>query len=385
MEFTLFDFATSELSHSGYFAWLIKQIDPQANGYSLEVQTTGLEVVNEMLALSSVSTIATLEDVDRCEVVTEKSIPGCRFDIVAFLRLKSGRNIQIIIENKLGAQESSPDQLERYLKRGQEVINPKFQWKDPERHFVYLKADYDYEYLPGSLHDSAGAELPQFRMFNWRRLNDIFGKKEFFDSILKSYSQWISDKHESISKKLIVQNLLSPEQGSELLNDHIGQVTLLKHIFPELLKNKVKNVKKDSLGYHRYYYEGDKIYLIVGTDRGTPWTQLWGWDVRGMDLYYRLQCRFRKGSPEPRLEVKVYNQQEKKDQSVMEKLKEIEKHHYDLIQELNLEDIRLNKRASGGKRELTINSFRLIGTDVTKLQQIENLHEKFLETVGGKP
>jgi hypothetical protein len=61
-KYNIFDFATSELSHSAFFSWLIQQIDPQSD-YGLEVREQGLELVNECLKSHRLETITSLEDI----------------------------------------------------------------------------------------------------------------------------------------------------------------------------------------------------------------------------------------------------------------------------------------------------------------------------------
>ncbi len=380
MTFNLFDFATSELSHSAFYAWLIQQVHPEANGFDREVRETGRELINQMLSLSEASTISDLNEIEKCVVKTERSKNRCRFDIVVFLRLNSGRNIGIIVENKLSSNESRPDQLKTYLEEGEKLIKLEFNVEEPEQHFIYLKADWDYGYTLEGIQNSEGPPQRRFRMINWQTINKIFGERKYSDSILKSYSEWISNKHKSISSKLAIENLLSPQIDENLLNDHISQTTIFRHMFPKLLR-KPQSFEKDKDGYTRYHYdEWGNIFMKLGNEKnGTPWSQLWGWDLGNMDLFYRIQLRPHNGKLEPRLEVKVYSRKEKKDHEVVARVEKLKSQYHNLTAESDLAPMLIPKRSAKGQWELLVTSFRLNGFDIEKLPQIENIHNEFVK------
>jgi|SRR3972149_6494857 len=127
-KYNILDFATSELSHSAFFSWLINQIDPQSD-YSLEVREKGLELVNECLKTHKIKPINGLGDIDSAIVKRELS----HIDIAAFINTKSGRKIGIIIENKVGAQESRKNQLTDYFKEGTKLIEEHFKKAESEK------------------------------------------------------------------------------------------------------------------------------------------------------------------------------------------------------------------------------------------------------------
>ena len=371
-KYNIFDFATSELSHSAFFSWLIKQIDPKSY-YSLEVREKGLELVNECLKTHKIKPINGLGDIDSAIVERELS----HIDITAFIYTKSGRKIGIIIENKVGAQESRKNQLTDYFKEGTKLIEEHFKKAESEKIFIYLKSDYDFD-DPLTRFDSNGNVVTtNFKKIDWREIYKIFEKsKSSEDSILQSYACWIKKKYDSIENKLNVSHLLLPNEGIKLLkNDHIGQVHLIKEIFAKLFGDKKPFCgKKDESGYHRWYYLSD-LYLKLGTDKGSPWSELWfSEESNGLNYFYRLQPNV----PEPLLHARLGCWVS--ENPIAEKQGLYNK-YINLIYKHGLSNLKSKFKFNPNNNESTLSAFNLIGASIEELRRIEELHLDFLSSV----
>jgi len=376
IQHNIFDFATSELSHSAFFAWLIKQIAPDARGYNKEVRDTALKVVNEMLRINGLSPISSLADIESCDVKPEEKGEKVRIDITVYIRSRYGRNIGIIIENKIGAHESRKDQLKDYHETGINLIDEHFKHVDPlcaEKAFVYMKTDYDFEDPLVRRDDSDNCVPTNFKKMNWKAIYGLFGTTRFEDPILRSYSEWIERQHASIATKLNVSCWLSSPDAEDILGqDHIGQVALLKCVFPQLLKGQPSCAGKDKDNYLRFCY-GDNLYISLGSDKGRPWTQLWGgWQMAGAEFFYRLQQRTRQGKPCSLLEAKLCGDNPSQKNTIL--------NIYDpLVRDLFPKGITdANTCFIPTDWETTMGAFVLVGSDIATLKHIEILHERFV-------
>jgi len=391
MKNNIFDFATSELSHSGFFAWLISQIDPGSSGYDKAVRTKGLELVNKMFEKYAFNPIPSLKDIESATVEREESVRRgkSRIDIIAYIRLKDGTNIGLVIENKVGADESSRNQLADYHKDGTELIKKHFYHEASDKVFIYLKSDYDFEdplvrFKLDKNTDRVLATKPtRFRKIDWRDLYTLFQNTlSTPDSILKSYSRWIKKKHDSIQSKLDLSRLLSKIEGAKLLKDHIGQVQLIKNIFKKHFSKKHPIFAgRDHNNYTRYYYSRDpQFFLKLGFDQGgTQWTQVWFPRVGKageIGFFYEVKVRTIRGGDEPfiRAEVGYWGKKNK----VNEKRK-INTAYANLIPKYNLEQIRCNFQFKANKKVSSLYAFELVGHNIQTLQKIEDLTDDFLK------
>jgi hypothetical protein len=370
MENNIFDFATSELSHSAFFAWLISQIAPKSD-YHADVSEKGLELVNECLIISGNSTINKLEDIDKIVVKRELS----HIDIVVFIRAKNNRKIGIIIENKVGAQESRKRQLLDYFEEGQKLIDGYFKNEKNEKVFIYLKSDYDYDDPLVRFDSKRKLISTNFKKIGWKSLYRIFeNSKSSNDSILKSYSYWIEEKHNLIESKLNINTQISSSKGIEQLEeDHVGQVHILKSVFCELFDGKKPFCgEKDDNGYYRWYYKPN-IFVKLGTDKGSPWSELWFSDL-GFDelsFFYRIQLN----KPQPLLHARLgYWGTEDR---IKEK-KELYERYMICVKKYGLLDLTSNFKFNSNNYVSTLCAFKLIGNSIEQLSEIQKIHLDFI-------
>jgi len=372
-EYNIFHFATSELSHSAFFAWLIKQIDPQSD-YSLEVREQGLELVNECLKTYHLERINGLEDIDLVEVEREVKRENSKIDITAFIRTKSGRKIGIIIENKVGAQESRKNQLLDYYKNGENIIKEHFKANDAEKVFIYLKSDYDYD-DPLVRQDSEGKLSPtRFEKINWKDLYHLFEKRtDSQDSILRSYALWIKEKHDSIQEKLNkpIEHLLS-----EKINNQIEQERLIKEIFEKTFSDKKTPSwsKKDRHGYLFYYY-GPELFLKLGISRGGGrWTELWFEDEKkSLNYFYRIEA----GKSFIYAKLGCWERDSVVREKAELKKKELRDKYISLIENRIKSD--RDNSSSKPTYATIIGAFNFQGKSIKDLRKIEEVHFDFLK------
>jgi hypothetical protein len=376
MKYSLFHFATKELAHSDFFAWLIKQIDPDAHEYGQDVREAALKFVNRMLTKFSdrcVQPIASLEDVKSCSVKREEE----HIDVTAYIRLKDSRRIGLIIENKVGAQESRPGQLRDYFEKGSELTQNHLGTYAPEIAFIYLKSDYDFE-DPLVRCDGEGARvITNFRKLDWKSLYDLFGHQKFDDSILMSYASWISEKYEWIEQRLKTDNLLGQGVG-KMLASHEGQTALIKAVFSRLIGDKKPCSAEQKSGCLHIRYNCES-YMKLGSNRGEPWTQLWGWNHGKLTLFYRLQMHYQDKGPEPRLHLKTYS--DGQDVATDDKVR-IKELYETLIHQYSLSDIWQDpNRWTPQAWETDMGSFKLVGNSIEDLKRIEDLHEELVKVL----
>jgi hypothetical protein len=376
MKDNLFDFATSELSHSAFFAWLIQQIDPNAVRYGRNVRDLALELVNRMLIALGNPPIGNLSDVQKCEVMREER----HIDITAYIRLRD-RGIGLVIENKVGTHESREHQLADYRQVGNELIKEHFEDLPAQSAFKYLKSDYDFE-DPLVRCDGSGNRLDTgFRKFNWKNIHWLFSDKTFHDSILDSYSSWISANHDRIERSLDVGILLSSGGEKILATHHSGQVAMIKAIFSRLLSSKRPCSLQNKDGYLWIRYNCE-LFILMGTDRGNPWTQLWGWRKDGFRIFYRLQIHYEGNAPKPLLHIKTYGDEKSTGVTEKNQIKDLCKQMVDRHKLSGLWHDPSRFRPNAW--ETDIGSFGLVSTSIETLKRIEDLHEQLCGNEGNQ-
>ncbi len=341
----------------------------------MEIREKGLELVNECLKSHRIAPINGLGDIDSATVKRKLS----HIDIAAFINTKSGRKISIIIENKVGAQESRRDQLTDYFKKGTTLIDKYFRNTESEKIFIYLKSDYDYD-DPLTRFDLNGQVVAtNFKKIGWRDVYRIFGtSKSSEDSILRSYACWIKKKHDSIEYKLNVNRLLSPSEGIELLKEgHIGQVHIIKEIFAKSFRDKRPSCgKKDENGYHRWYY-GSNFYLKLGTDKGgSPWSELWFPEDSAEDLCYLYGLRLNKSKPLLHAVLGYWGSGNR----IAEK-QDLYARYINLINKHGLSNLKSEFKFNPNNHKSTLCAFNLIGNPIEELRKIEELHLDFLSII----
>lgn len=355
---------------------------PDADSYGTEVADMALELVNQMLtdyggrfSNRCLGPIGSLADIQSCVVKREEG----HIDITAYITLVNGRNIALIIENKVGAHESRQGQLVDYFRVGMELTNANFAGRDSEIVYIYLKSDYDFE-DPLIRCDGKGNRIDTgFSKLDWKAVYLLFGNRKLADSILKSYSSWISSNRELIEQSLDVANLLSPGGQEILKRRHMAQVALIRSVFSRLIGEKKPCSFENQLPYIRIRYDCD-TFILIGTDRGSPWTSVWRWKKGEMDILYRLQIHYQGDSPEPRLHLKTYSQEKQKDVEEKARISDLYK---ELIEKYKLSDIWSDtRRWSPGGWETDIGSFILVGNSIERLKRIEDLHEEFVQKAG---
>jgi hypothetical protein len=362
----IFDFATTELSHSAFFAWLICQTDPSSD-YSTAVREQGLSVVNTCLKSHNIDPIEKLEDIESTIVERE----SFHIDITVFIKTKTGRNVGIIIENKIGAHESRKNQLMDYYSSGKKWITEQSKGKPTEEAFVYLKSDYDFEDPLVRKDDNNNLITLKFKKIDWQKIYHLFKDNiHSDDSIIRSYACWITKKYQSILNHLDVNRLLSGNDGRDLLKSHIGQVTLIKSIFDKLFKDYKRPCcrEKDKNGYLRFYYQKDYPFFKLGTDKGSPWSELWLSEMSDSHYYYRLQIN----AQGPLLHARLYGGTE-------EKRKYFREEYEKLIDKHGLSEFKANLRPSNIKYyAYTMFSFVLLEKSIEELRKIEDVNNDFL-------
>ena len=165
--------------------------------------------------------------------------------------------------------------------------------------------------------------------------------------------------------------MLSPNEGIELLkNDHIGQVHLTKEIFAKSFRDK-KTIcgEKDKSGYDCWYY-GPYFFLKLGTDKGSPWSELWfPKESDDLNYFYRLQPNV----PEPLLHARLgYWGSENR---IAEK-QGLHNKYINLIDKHGLSN--LKSKFNPNNYVSTLSAFNLIRNSIEELRKIEELHLDFL-------
>lgn len=364
-----------------FFAWLIRQIGPDSDYNSSEVQNKGLELLNECLKIHEFEPISGLKDIDSVDVTRELS----HIDIVAFIKTKGGRNIGLIIENKVGAQESRKNQLIDYCAEGKKIIDENFKNQKSDKVFIYLKSDYDYDDPLTRFDENRNIVKTNFKIINFKKLFEIFdASKNFEDSILKSYAWWMENKYKYIKHKLTVDigELLSINKGPKLLeNDHIGQTRLIKNIFVKSFNNKQPEcAEKDVNGYHRYYYTSkldSGMFIKLGTNSGSPWTELWFSEkpvLSDISFFYRLQFNRLEPLFHARLGYWDKNNRSSEKQNLHDK-------YLTLIDKHGMKNLKTDFKFNPNNQVSSMSTFRILGEPIEILQKIEELHFDFLSEI----
>jgi len=99
----LFDFATSELSHDAFIAWLLSWADPSFKDQQLH--TFSQAVLFDFIEITGKN----IPDVQKVDVKTQYR----NIDVLVLLTDESGQRWVVIVENKMHTREHS-DQLNRY-------------------------------------------------------------------------------------------------------------------------------------------------------------------------------------------------------------------------------------------------------------------------------
>lgn len=102
----LFDFATSELSHDAFIAWLLSWADPSYTEDSLNPFSS--RVLKDFFDIAEVK----LTGIQKVEVKTQYR----NIDVLVLVTNRSGKRWAIIVENKIHTREHS-DQLNRYREK----------------------------------------------------------------------------------------------------------------------------------------------------------------------------------------------------------------------------------------------------------------------------
>ncbi len=369
----IFDFATSELSHSAFFAWLISQADPKSD-YTIDVRTKSLEFINECLKIYKFDPITELENIN--SVIVKRELK--HIDIVAFITTKTCRKIGLIIEKKVGAQESRKNQLREYFAKGTSIIDNHFNSMENEKVFIYLKSGYDFD-DPLTRFDKKRNIIPtNFKKINFQKLYAIFPVSKIYkDSILRSYTSWIKKNYDSVMYKLNIERLLSRQEGSDLLTeDHIGQTYLIKNIFVKSF-NEHKNPicsEIDKNGHYCYYYTDD-MFIKLGYDRGgSPWSELWFPKISDISYFYRIQLN----KPDPLFHVRL-GYWDKGNRS-LEKQSLHEK-YLTLIEAKGLTHLKANLKFNSSNLSSCMSAFKVLEKSIEDLQMIEGLHFDFISAI----
>lgn len=237
----LFRFATSEISHSALWAWILQAWD----------STDEFHAAPKRLASAFLSRIAKKGlDGGTILVEPEKTHSRGRYDI----RIVINDSFTCIIENKIKAIPDE-EQLNRYMDKS-------------VHRYVLLQADYHYDY-----------KLPKEWLYIG--LSDIIELIEQTDCachpMLRDYESWLKHKQAGISE--IISKAHS-DDGVDVVNalaSPIGQWEFMKRIMIGIsnLTDQYRGLNND----------------------GTPWTQncFWGWDWTDSEkkespdyLFYRI-------------------------------------------------------------------------------------------------
>ncbi len=401
---SFFDFASDELTHSGFFAWLIKIAD---HNYvvSDHLRKIGLNFINICLEKGDREKLAGDDPLD-IEVSRELK----HIDILATLAShKSHRKIAIIIENKIDSYESGSRQLGSYYDKIEKISrHPKRKQDETilnnlrdckEKVYIYLKSGYDIG-DPLKYYDvESGREQPysclliqpkgEFKKINWVELYNFFLKTTLPEnSIINEYRTWIIEKYKYYNDLQDIPKNLRKLDGFQ---NHITQIKLLHEIFRTSFERKsIQFAQYDEHSHYLFFYEPN-LWLFPGYDNdGSAWTTLWFTDIElklwktptvGPRYLYRIQNRqnMSSGKHEPMLIMKLYwfyDYQREKNKDVLD---DLEKKYHRLIDNYGLRNLCAETKKKSDAVEKTVQAFKLFEQNFEDLKKIELIHEEFYQ------
>jgi hypothetical protein len=157
-----------------------------------------------------------------------------------------------------------------------------------------------------------------------------------------------------------------------LQNDHIGQTHLIKNIFNKSFEKCKLPIcsEKDKNGHHRYYYSND-MFIKLGTDKGSPWTELWFSEISDVSYFYRLQLN----KPEPLFHARLGYWGKGKRSN--EKAK-IQDRYVKLIDKHGLLNLKTKFNFNPNNYVSSLSAFSILEKPIEALQKIEELHLEFI-------
>ncbi|CAG36760.1 unknown protein [Desulfotalea psychrophila LSv54] len=278
----IFTFATSELSTSAFYAWLLENLNPKYTS-TPAIKQAALDFTNHCLTKVSIPTLA-VADIKALEVATEYPLnPNCRIDIYAKFTRYGEDPIHLFIENKVQANETKKDQLVQYH---DEIKN-----KETKGHItgdiaeIYLKSGYDFA-DPLCYKDIKGIVVSKgaFKKINWQDLWAIFSPHRAIGSdFVRDMAACVENKYNFIDNQRSATTL-----ADFTLSDHVGQSFLLQIIFHSYFTTNAPLYTSTANSRTRTHYN-NKCYLQVGNSRGRSWTKFV--PCQGQDI---LKCRIEK-------------------------------------------------------------------------------------------
>jgi hypothetical protein len=253
----IFKFATSELSTSAFYAWLIDNLNNEFNPTE-NVKIVALDFVNNCLEKTLKIKIE-LNDISSVLVKKEYKLNNRnKIDVFAELTLKNSEKIKLFIENKTNSNETKNNQLLIYSN----LLKKKYP-KD-KISMNYLKSDFDFD--DPLLYKNKATESIEpkgdFKKVNWKDLYGTFSHHTSSDNdFIRDFSSKVCLKHDEIQSQL-----KACEINEFNLATHIGQHCFIKKVFNSLLRG------GDVLyteGPNHFY--GNKNVIMLGTSFGSPW------------------------------------------------------------------------------------------------------------------
>ncbi|CAG36830.1 PDDEXK-like family protein [Desulfotalea psychrophila] len=258
----IFTFATSELSTSAFYAWLLENLNPKHTS-TPETKQVALEFTNYCLGKATIAPLAAV-DIKDLQVTTEQQLnKTCRIDIYAKFTKIDDSLIHLFIENKVQANETKKDQLIEYDK----AIKGKALTGDIAE--IYLKSGYDFA-DPLHCKDIKGKVVCKgtFKKINWQDLQIIFSPHRGASSdFIRDMASCVENKYNFINSQKSASSFADFD-----LNDHVGQSFLLQTIFHSCFSSNVPLYTSTVNGRTRTHYN-NKCYLQVGNSKGKPWTK----------------------------------------------------------------------------------------------------------------
>ena len=202
----LFSFATKELSHSAFWAWILQSVDTKGNS-SLKIP--------RRIGRRFIKTIGYQEEIKSIEVEREVKVEsGCRLDVVATINNRT----LLVIENKVKARPRA-NQLEQYAKdlnvESKDVL------------MVLLSCAFDKHIRPEIEREG------KWKYLGVDEIQKIIGRATIGHPLVDDYANWI--KFRKVEEKNLVSMATSDnyENICKALEDRRGQWGLMDSIVGE--------------------------------------------------------------------------------------------------------------------------------------------------------
>lgn len=285
----LFQFATSELSQDAFLCWILIWLNKPGTPLSIAANKLVSKILAKTAHFEKSSEIIGV-DIRR---------QFCRADVTAVLKISSGANICLVIEDKIFAHETGENQVLRNLANVQMRAS---EWEPlldvPDNNFigVLFRTGFDFD-VPRS------TSFVTINYADVRKWIDECEDQKINNEIFCDWAEWFGHGYLEIDTCISqlntdIENIARGNVGFDLdpvnydsrWKDPLFQYLFLKRAFG-IHSSDILEVNENggfrNIYLRSHYDSGRKEYLLQGTSSGRPWIQ-YHFDAQHDQWFYRL-------------------------------------------------------------------------------------------------